>query len=482
MPVYSPMILIRTFFPVLLGLVLLLGGCALPVGGTGGAGYVTAADERGLPRASAFLSLREERSPMVRMTIDEVEILTGQRWYPLNKEPILLDSTRIGGGQILLGGMPLPAGPLQGLRLTISAASSGNTADVWTPLVSVPQVVEIPLSGNIDLGNSDSRSLFLTWDVEASLSRTGGFLPVVSATAAGRPLQLDLVYVSCPEIDTVYVLRSDSNRVVDSFGVSGGVTWLALDPDLSRERLYLLAPRERLIKVVDLQSYRVVDFFPTPLNDVPTFMVLDPQGRALYLLDERSGYVSRMDLASGSITARAALGFRPAYALYLTQQNLLAVSLELSQTVVLLDPLTLQVRKSLPSGSSPRGLGVIDNLLYVAENTDNSVSVFDLGSRARHERISVGYGPRRIFTTETQIYVAHDQEDVVAVLAPGQLGVLREISGAGLIEDMAYRPLMRKLYLADRRGGGIAVIDVNSNRQTNYIHLGARPHGLVTGP
>jgi YVTN family beta-propeller protein len=234
--------------------------------------------------------------------------------------------------------------------------------------------------------------------------------------------------------------------------------------------------------VVDAETYRVVNFFSTPLNDVPTFMILDSAGRSAYLLDERSGYVSRMDLSSGRIIARVAVGYRPVYALYLPQQNLLAVSLHLSQTVVLLDPATLQMRGSLPSGSGPQGLAVSDNLLYVAEQGDNSVAIFDLGSRARHERISVGYGPQRILVTQNQIYVAQEADASIAVLAPGQLGVLREITGMGLPQEMVYRPLLRKLYVADHSGGGIAVIDVNTNRQVGYIELGARPQGLVTRP
>lgn len=480
MPVNVTAVRVRVI--LLLSAVLLLSACALPVGPLRGSeALVTPPAERGLPRVSLFLSLRDERSPLVRMEIAELEVLSGTIWYPLTRGPITLDSSLIGGGQILFGGSPLPTGPLSQLRLTITDARSGATGAVRSPLISAPLVLELPLTGALELGSGDSRTLLLTWDVEASLSREGGFSPVISAMPAVKELPFDLLYVSCPDIDTIFVIRADTHRVVDSFGVGGGVTSAALDP-VSAERLYLLAPVDRQIKVVDPDTYRVVDFFSTPLNDVPTFMTLDAEGRSAYLLDERSGYVSRMDLSSGRISARVAVGYRPAYALYLPQQNLLAVSLDLSQTVLLLDPATLQVRGSLSSGSGPQGLAVSDNQLYVAERGDNSVAVFDLSSRTRHERISVGYGPQRILATQSQVYVTHAADASIAVLAPGQLGIFREISGLGLPQDMVYRPLLRKLYVTDRSGGGIAVIDVNTNRQVGYIELGARPHGLVTGP
>ncbi len=114
-----------------------------------------------------------------------------------------------------------------------------------------------------------------------------------------RQLPVDLVFVSCPDIDTVFVVRADKNWVVDSFGVKGRPTYLAIDPDLSRQRLYVLASRDRTVKVVDLSSFRVVDFFTVPLNDAPTFMAISPDGRWAFLLDEDSGYLSRMDLTTG---------------------------------------------------------------------------------------------------------------------------------------------------------------------------------------
>lgn len=482
MPVYFLTDSLRALYSLMLTallLALLLAGCTLPQGlERGSEALVTPLDEQGLPRISLFLSLRDERSPMVRMEVAELEILSGDIWYPLLKGSITLDSSLIANGQIFLGGSPLPTGLLQRLRLTISAANSGASD---TALTTAPIVLEVPLIEPLNLGDDESRSLLLSWDVEASLSRDQGLSPVINAVPATRELPIDLLYVSCPEVDTVFVIRADTHRVVDSFGVSGGVSWMALD-SVAGGRLYLLAPANRQVKVVDPETYRVINFFPTPLNDVPTFMTLDRDGRSAYLLDERNGYVSRMDLSSGRISARVAVGYRPSYALYLPQQNLLAVSLDLSQTVVLLDPATLQVRGSLPSGSGPQGLAASDNLLYVAEHGDNSVAVFDLGSRARHERISVGYGPQRILVTQNQIYVAQEADASLAVLAPGQLGVLREITGLGLPQDMVYRPLLRKLYVADHRGGGIAVIDVNTNRQVGYIELGARPQGMVAGP
>lgn len=481
MPVYSVMVSSRALFPVLL-LILLLGGCAVPQGMAGGAGtFVTPLDMRGLPRVSAFMSLREENSPMVQMEVAELEILAGDVWYPLTSGPLTFDSSRIAGGQIVLGGTPLPAGPLSRLRLTVTAAHSAGIGTGWTPLLTEPLVLEVPLNAIINLDAGDSRSVFLTWDVEASLGQGGNFRPVFSAAPALSELQRDLIYVTCPDIDTIFVIRADRHRVVDSFGVSGGITWPVLSPAV-RDRLYLVAPLERQIKVIDLETYRTINFFPTPLNDVPTFMMLNRGGTSAYLLDERSGYLSRMDLSSGRVVARVSLGFRPVYALELPQQNLLAVTLEMSQTVVLLDPATLQLRGSLPSGSRPGGLAVVDNFLYVAERGDNSVAVFDLGNRSRHQRISVGDGPQRILATANQIYVAQALDGSLAVLTPGQLGVVHEIRNLGLPGEMVFRPLLRKLYIADRRGGGIVVVDVNTNRQVDYIELGAGPHGLVTGP
>jgi DNA-binding beta-propeller fold protein YncE len=350
---------------------------------------------------------------------------------------------------------------------------------LYAVVISEPLRLELTLATPLQLDQDDSRSLFLSWDVLNSLEPGHVLRPALSVVPPVRQMQVELVYAACPDIDTIFVLRADRNWVVDSFGLKGRPTYLAMDLDPARQRLYVLASREATVKSVDLSSHRIVDLFQVHLNDSPTFMTTSPDGRWAYLLDERSSYLVRLDLLNGQTLARVRLGNRPHYLVYLAEQNLLAVSLTLSQTVLLLDPLSLSVVGSIPTGSSPQGLMAVNNLLYIAETGDHTVSIVDLVSRRSISRLSVGFGPRRMLETGNQIYVSNYDQGSLSVLVPGQLGVVQEIQGLGRPLEMALNRLYRRLYVADEKTAALAIVDINSNLLIGRIALGARPLGLA---
>jgi len=430
-------------------------------------------------RLNAFLTLKDNQGPGMRLEVASIEVLSEDLWLPLNREPLIIDSAVIGTGQMLLGGVRVPPGLYSRLRMKVTKAEVQQAAGDYAVLAEEPFVVEMSLSSGLDVEPEDSRCLLLSWDVESSLQADNSFRLVLNAITPTRQLLLDLVFVSCPDINTVFVVRADKNWVVDSFGLPGRPTYLALDPDSSRQRLYVLASRSRTIKVVDLSSFRVVDFFPTALNDVPTFMTISPDGQSAYLLDERSGYLSRMDLFSGQTVARTLLGFRPTYVTFLPEQNLLAVSLSLSQRVLLLDPEDLAIVRTITTGNAPQGIVVSEGQIYIAENGSNTVTVSDLDARKSQGRLMVGFGPRRLLATDSQIYVSNYEDGSLSVLVPGQLSVIQEIFDLGHPLEMAFDLFYRRLYVADEEEAGLAVIDANANLLLKYISLGAKPFGMA---
>jgi YVTN family beta-propeller protein len=460
-------------------LLTLSGGCTSPSRDA----ILTHADmpeiDRNNGRLNVFLTLKDVNGPAIRMTVADIEFLADGVWLPLVNGPVTIDSAELGSGQLLLGAEYLPPGRYPNLRMRVINAEVRGSKGEYVPIDQEPLQVEIILSEIIELEAGDSRCLLLSWDLQESLPQDNVLSPSLVATVPLKQLPIDLVFVSCPEIDTIFVVSADKNWVVDSFGLKGSPTYMAVDPNLSSPRLYVLASGERKIKVVEPQSYRVIDFFPTPLNDQPTFMMISQDGRSGYLMDERSGYLSRIDLSNGQSIARTHLGYRPNYALYLEQQNLLAVSLALSQKVVLLDPENLKVRGTFPTGSSPQGLAVLSEQLYIAESGDDTVSIVALGGGRGQNRLGVGFGPRRLLITENQIYVSNYLEGSLSVLLPGQLGVVQNIADVGKPVEMVYDQFYQRLYVADEKTGGLTVIDVNSNTIIGRIPLGAKPLDLI---
>jgi YVTN family beta-propeller protein len=458
-------------------LVLLLAGCLPTDRKSAGPLAELGHDEVNSARVSCFLTLKDREGPAIRLEIAGIELLADSFELPLTRGPLTVESTAIGAGQIFLGGRAVPPGHYQRVRLTVTKRELQKADGQYAVVAGEPFQLEMGI--DLTLEPEDSRSLFMTWDVQDSLQPGPTLQPVLTVNLPLRQLLRDLVFVSCPEIDTVFVVRADKNWVVDSFGLKGQPTYLAIDSDSSRQRLYGLATGDRMVKVVDLSSYRIMDFFPVPLNDDPTFMTISPDGQGAFLLDERSGYLSRLDLNTGRIMARVLLGYRPKYLAYLNQQNLLAVSLSLSQRVLLLNPSNLSEVGTILTGSSPEGLAAMDNQLYVADFGDNTVDVADLIGRGSQSRLTVGFGPRRLIATDNQIFVSNYLGGSLSVLVPGQLGVIQEIVGLGQPLEMAFDRFYRRLYVADEGTASLAVIDVNTNRLLGRIMLGAKPFGMA---
>ena len=425
------------------------------------------------PQVSLLLASKEAENPTVRLTLRAIEISDGRQWVSLMRQPATITSLQAAPG-FLLDRAQVPAGQYGRIRYTIAKAvleQEGRETLLRVP----PEPVEYPLAQAIDLHEGVSLSLLLNWDVAASLAHAPDFSVTIGAGMQKIPLTTGLAFVSCPEIDTVYIIRTDQNRICGSWGVSGRPTYLHAVKE--RNLLYVLAADQGSIMVLELSSGRIKDRIRIPMVIRPWFMAIDPGGESAYLLDQATDGVYRVDLATGSLSAQARVGERPDYIAFLADRRQVAVSLGRSQKVLLLDPLTLQIRHSLPVGSNPQGVLSHNRDLYVAEGRANMVSLHNPDSGAS-KRQSVGLAPSRLLAHERTIFVANSGAGSIGVLLPEQLTVLKEVRVGGAPAEMAISAEQSWLYASDSRGEGVVVLDLNSHRLTTRIELKARPLDL----
>ncbi|BCO10285.1 hypothetical protein GF1_26610 [Desulfolithobacter dissulfuricans] len=335
-------------FRIPLALLLLLVSCGPPE-----AGYDSNHPARFQSggQLSLFLNLRQSEGPAVELTIQAMEVLADNgSWNLVSDRPVTISTRKLRGGQRFLARNYLPQGRYSRLRLTLDQARLGST----TLSLASPSM-ELPLRGPLYVGPGDSRSLFLTWDVRRSIQNDTTFQPILQVAPRLKHLMADVAYVACPDIDTVFMIRTDKNWVYDSLGVRGEPTYLAPAPLTPRENLYVLTQRDQDIKKVAPSANRVVETYSLPMTGDPVHMALSPDGRWGYIVDRQRGNILRMDMLSGHIDQRVRLGYGPCFVLYLEKTNLVAVSLGMAQTVVLLDPETLSTVRTISTGSRPEG-------------------------------------------------------------------------------------------------------------------------------
>lgn len=457
--------------------VLLLGACAgtnLPPG----YGESGNADRGGY--LSLFLNLKEDQSPPVQMELQSIDVLSDSgSWNPLALDTTTISARSISAGQVFLARGLLRPGYYSRIRLTLKSSSLLQQNGPAVLRMEIP-TTDLAIPSGLYFKAGDSHSLFLTWDVRASLQDSLSFNPVIDIAPKLRNLIADAAYVSCPEINTVFMIRTDKNWVYDSLGVGDGPIYLFSSPIAPEENLFALTESEPGIKRIGPSVNRVVENYRLPMTGRATHMALDPDGHRAYIVDSQRGAVMRMNLDTGHVEERVRLGDSPTYVIFLEKQKLLAVSLALSQSVVLLDAETLASVGAIDTGNRPEGMMVLNNkLLYIAESGGNSVLVYDLERNRIWKRIPVDFSPRRILGADGFIYVSNYGSKSISLLRPGQLGVSRSISLSGAPLELAHVSTSRWIYVGNEGNNSITIVDPVTSRVVNHIQLGSRPGGIA---
>ncbi len=426
---------------------------------------------------SLFMKLTDPLGESIWMEMEDVEVFSGENWFPIASTRSEIDSNEISAaGQILIGRGGLPSGFYSRLRFKVGKAALARLGEKIILSVDNP-VVELSFSSQLRLQKGDSPSLFLTWDSSASIQNKVNFLPRIDVSMQSIPLTTDLAYVSCPAINTVYIVRTDQNLVCGSIGVSGHPTCLKIIEQ--NNRFYVLSSDQGTIKIFELSSNRILDEVRIPHVQEASYMDVDPSGEWAYVVDERGDQLFRINLSTGVLSDRVRLGSRPKYIMYQQEESILVVSSAYDQKVFYIDPTNLSIVKTLTTGGSPDGLIVLNNLLFVAESSTNMVSVFDTNSGRARAQIHVGRTPRRFVSNFNSIYLANYGEGTVSILRAGQLNVLRDIPVGGNPLEMAVYPARQWLYVGDEGGRGLSVIDLTSNMVVKTIELATPVSGIA---
>ncbi len=421
----------------------------------------------GEPQLSILLALRDNIVSDAKLNLTDLEILAGDKWLSLlDGQPLTVSAKKIGANQRFINRQVLPVGNYTRLRYTFEdrgRTAKGNGIDKL--------IKEQPLLPSLSLGKNDSLCLFLIWDV----ANTVGIdkIPVISAMVKPVPLTTELAFISCPDINTIYILRTDSNRICGSFGVSGRPTYLNVSKD--DNELIALAPAQNKIKIIELSSGRLKDSINIPMMRKPIFMVVDSNRRYAYLLDGQSDYLSKIDLQTGLLLRRARVIERPEF-LTLADDNTLLLSSKLAQKILFINTDNLQIIQTISDGGGAGGLLVDGEYLYIAESLANNVAKYNINT-GEIERHQAGIGPNRILSYKDHIYISNRRANNVSILLPGQLGVTRTLGVGMSPSEMAVSSSRSWLYIATETG--VSVLDTTSQRTGRAVNLMAKARDVA---
>jgi DNA-binding beta-propeller fold protein YncE len=298
--------------------------------------------------------------------------------------------------------------------------------------------------------------------------------------ARHSPITANQIYVACPDINTVYSVRTDKKWVDGSFLVAGRPTYIAID-DL-RQRLFVLCQDDGDIKIFDLVTNSLIDVIGLPMTFRPKFMWVNDELTKAYVIDDHDN-LSVVDLQTGTVVVRSKIGQRPGYVIHIPETGTIAVSSRMDGRVYLLNDQTLAVKDQIIVGSSPAGILKKGDFLYIAEELADRVTVFDCTLRSKVDSLAVGYSPSRLVSTDSKIYVANGGS--LSLVMTQNNRVVREIPVGGQVFEMAVSEKEQLLYLGKKVdgecGGSIGILDITSSKIIGEIAIGSWPMGMVIG-
>ena len=177
-------------------------------------------------------------------------------------------------------------------------------------------------------------------------------------------------------------------------------------------------------------------------------------------------------------------GVRPHLPVFGPRDGLLYVTTELDQTVTIVDPKTLKIVGSIPTGQAESHMLAISHdgkLGYTANVGPGTVSVLDMEARkmlkvipiaATTQRISISMDDRYVFTSD-------QTKPQLAVIDTGTGLVKKWISLEGLGYGSAPTPDGKFLLLAIPSKHALAVIDLKSLKVVRSVGVASDPQEVV---
>ena len=196
-----------------------------------------------------------------------------------------------------------------------------------------------------------------------------------------------------------------------------------------------------------------------------------------------------IDLATEKVVGHMDFGHgvRPHCPVFGPKDGLLYVTTELDHTVTILDPATLKIAGTIPTGQPESHMLAISHdgrLGYTANVGPGTVSVLDLQARkllkvipvsGRTQRISVSIDDKWVFT-------ADQTQPRIAVIDTATSTVAHWIPLSGIGYGSAPTPDGRWLLMAIPDKNAVAVIDLKTMTVARTVEVGKSPQEVVLRP
>ena len=226
------------------------------------------------------------------------------------------------------------------------------------------------------------------------------------------------------------------------------------------------------ISVIDISSYEVIETVTAAgaggHGNTPHGIAFDSANNRMYYAIGNwqyvEEYVSVMNTADNSVSAKVTVGERPEDIAFDSANNRMYVTNTNDDTVSVINTANNSVIATISVGDHPTDLAFdsANNRMYVLNYEDDTVSVINTANNSVIATISVGDGPNGIAfdSANNRMYVANQTDDTVSVIDTATNSVIDTIPVGDNPNSIAFDPVNNRMYVTNYQDDTVSVIGI----------------------
>lgn len=306
----------------------------------------------------------------------------------------------------------------------------------------------------------------------------------LSAFGAESARAEPFAYVPDAIADVVTVIDTGTNAVVDAIGVGSNPQAIAVSP--VGNRAYVVNAGDDTVSVIDTAANEVVDTIAIANLDVPTGIVVTPDGSRIFVI--RSSVIVPVDTATGSVGSVIPVGPGPVDLVMHPDGSRLYVANQTGASISVIDVAANAVVDTIAPVAGPHALAISPDgsRLFVSDFVTESLRTIDTASN----EVVVGFpvdaptglavSPDGAYVYVGSVFDSVEVFDAATGFATGTLISLTESPDKLVAALTAHGP---RIYVTHLAGiNALSVINAATNSLVDSVPVGTGTVAVTVGP
>jgi YVTN family beta-propeller protein len=218
---------------------------------------------------------------------------------------------------------------------------------------------------------------------------------------------------------------------------------------------------------------------------LPHNAIFSPDDKELWVgQGANTGEVFVFNTTDFTQTKTIKVGKTPSEVTFSTDGSLVFVANTDDATVTVIDPMTKNVKTTIPVGAAPVGAWAASNgKMYCDNETDKTVSEIDVATQKVTETIALGYKPGYVayntYAKELWVSDATNGKVIYYKVISGKWAKQGEITTGADAHAITFTNDDKTAYVTNQGANTVSVIMVADHKVTTTIPVGSKPNGII---